>query len=117
MESETPQLILVGVILVLTTVLEVLGVQIFLILRQSRETLKKVNKILDGTSSVVGNASLFSHPLVKILLGSALTFFSGQKKIKAVKEIKETYHGLKSGLQTPMMLWFTIKHYLTSKSS
>lgn len=90
MDTDVQQLILIGVIVVLAITLVVLGVQIFFLLKQSSETIKKVNKILDGASGIVGNAALFQNPLVKLLIGTALAFFSGQKKIKVVKEITET---------------------------
>lgn len=89
MNVDSPQLILIGVIVVLTVVLVVLGVQIFLILRQSQQTLKKVNKILDGAQGIVGNAAIFNNPLVKVLAGTALAFLAGKKKIEKIKEVKE----------------------------
>lgn len=88
METSIAQIILVGVIVVLTIVLVVLGIQIFLILKESKETLKKVNKVLDGASGVVGSANLLSNPLLKVLLGTAVAFFSGRKKLKEIKEKK-----------------------------
>lgn len=84
--SNIAQLILVGVIVILTITLVILGVQIFFILKESKETLKKVNKILDGASGVVGSAGLISNPFVKVLLGSAVAFLAGRKKVKEVKE-------------------------------
>lgn len=82
MSADLPQYILVGVIVILTIVLVVLGVQIFFILKESRETVQKVNKILDGASGIVGSSALFKNPVVKILAGTALAFFAGQKKLK-----------------------------------
>lgn len=88
MSADIAQIILILVIVTLTIVLVVLGVQIFFVLRQSNETLRKVNKILDGASGIVGNSSLFNNPLVKVLAGTALAFFAGKKKIKEIK-VKE----------------------------
>lgn len=82
MSADLPQYILIGVIVILTVVLIVLGIQIFFILKESKETLQKVNKILDGASGVIGSSALFKNPIVKILAGTALTFFTGQKKLK-----------------------------------
>jgi len=82
MSADLPQYILIGVIIILTVVLVVLGIQIFFILKESKETLQKVNKILDGASGFIGSSALFKNPIVKILAGTALTFFAGQKKIK-----------------------------------
>lgn len=83
------QLILTGVIVILTITLVVLGIQIFLILKESKETLNKVNKILDGASGVIGSAGLISNPVVKVLLGSAVAFLSKKEKVKEIKELKE----------------------------
>jgi hypothetical protein len=45
------------VILVLTILLLVLGIQVFFILRQLRETLEKANKILDDTGVITESVS------------------------------------------------------------
>lgn len=86
MNSDLPQLILIGVIVILSIVLVVLGIQIFFILKESNKALKRVNRILDGASGIVGSAGLISNPLVKVLLGTAVAFLSGRKKIKEVRE-------------------------------
>ena len=80
MNSDISQFILVGVIVILTVILIVLGVQIFFILRQSQKTLQKLNKVLDGASGIVGNAAFFNNPMVKDLVGTALALLSGKKK-------------------------------------
>lgn len=90
MSSDLPQIILIGVIVILTVILVVLGIQIFFILKESKETLNKVNKILDGAQGIVGGASFLKNPWVKVILGTALTFFAGQKKIKELKEKQKT---------------------------
>lgn len=89
MSADIPQLILVGVIVILTLVLIILGVQIYFILKESNETLKKVNKILDGASGIAGSAGLISNPIVKVVLGTALAFLTGRKKVKEIKEVRE----------------------------
>ncbi len=83
------QIILTTVIAILTITLVVLGIQIFLILKESKETLKKVNKILDGASGVIGSAGLISNPLIKVLLGAAVAFLSKKEKVKEIREFKE----------------------------
>lgn len=88
MSADLPQYILTGVIVVLTITLIILGIQIFLILRQSQQTLKKVNKILDGATGIVGNSAILNNPLVKVLAGTALAFLAGKKRIEK-KEEKE----------------------------
>lgn len=87
--GNTAQIILVGVIVVLTVVLVILGIQIFFILKESKQTLQKVNKILDGASGVVGSAGLISNPMVKVLLGTAVAFLTRRKRVKEKIEIKE----------------------------
>lgn len=86
MSADLPQIILVIVIVVLTILLVVLGIQILLILRESSKTIKKVNKILDGASGIVGNSAIFNNPLVKVLAGTALAFLAGKKKIKDMEK-------------------------------
>lgn len=92
MSTDAAQIILIAVIIVLTALLAVLGVQIFFILRESSQTLKRVNKILDGASGIVGNAAFFNNPLVKVLAGTALAFLAGKKKIKEVKVKEKVGH-------------------------
>lgn len=87
--GNTAQIILVGVIVVLTVVLVILGIQIFFILKESKQTLQKVNKILDGASGVVGSAGLISNPMVKVLLGTAVAFLTGRKRVKEKIETRE----------------------------
>lgn len=91
--TDFPQILLLAVITILTILLIVLGIQIFFVLKESKETLKKVNEILDSASSIAENASkqvsFFSNPLVKLLVGTALTFFVGQKKIKEARQQKK----------------------------
>lgn len=97
MSSDLPQLILITVVIILTIILVVLGIQIFFILKESKETLQKVNKILDGASNIVGSSALFKNPIVKVLAGTALAFFTGQKKIKQIKEVQKTQAKAKEG--------------------
>lgn len=58
------QLILVIVIVLLTIILLILGIQVFLILRDFQKTVKKANKVLDDTGviteSVAGPVSNLS---------------------------------------------------------
>jgi hypothetical protein len=51
------QLALFLVIIILTILLIVLGVQVFFILRELRRTLEKANKILDDTGSITESVS------------------------------------------------------------
>ncbi len=45
---DTTQMVIVIVILVLTTMFAVIGVQVYFILREFRTTLQKANKVLGG---------------------------------------------------------------------
>lgn len=73
---DTTQLLLSFVILILTVMLSVIGVQVVYILRDLRETIKKFNKVLDDTGtiseSVSKPVSMFSTMLVGLKGGSAL---------------------------------------------
>src|SRR5579883_2698870 len=49
------QLVLLVVIVVLTLLLVILGVQVFLILREVRRTITKTNKVLDTADAITAN--------------------------------------------------------------
>lgn len=51
------QVILIIVIVLLTGLLVVLGVQAFFILREFRKTVSKANKVLDNTNIITGSVS------------------------------------------------------------
>ncbi len=65
------QIVLVIVILVLSTVLAIIGVEVFFILREFRESVRKMNKILDDTG-------LISESVAKPIAGLS-GFLSGLK--------------------------------------
>lgn len=54
---DTVQLVLLLVIVTLTILLVVLGIQVFLILRELRNTVRKANKVLDTTNHITQNVS------------------------------------------------------------
>lgn len=86
---DATQLLLVFVILVLTVMLSIIGVQVFFILREFRNTLAKANKVLDDTGviseSVSKPISMFSAMMLGIKGGTGL--------IKALtKEKRGTSH-------------------------
>lgn len=79
------QTVLILVIVVLTILLLVLGIQVFFILRELRRTLGKANKVLDDTGiiteSVSGPISNLSNMASGLKLGSIIaTIISGKKK-------------------------------------
>jgi hypothetical protein len=71
------QIILLVVIVILTVLLVVLGIQIFLILREFMQTVKKTNKILDNayeiTEKIEEPISTVSSLILGIKSGSFLT--------------------------------------------
>lgn len=54
---DTAQAVLLFVVIVLTILLVVLGIQVFFILRELRKTLGKANKVLDDTGAITHSVS------------------------------------------------------------
>ncbi len=73
---DATQALLGFVILVVTGMLAVIGIQVYFILREFRKTLTKANKVLDDTSviseSVSKPVSMFSALLTGLKGGSSL---------------------------------------------
>lgn len=63
------QIILFIVIIVLTLLLVVLGVQVFLILKDLRKTISKANKVLDNTGEITQSVSAPISSFSSILMG------------------------------------------------
>ena len=63
------QLILLLVILVLTILLVILGVQVFLILKELRHTISKTNKVLDNAGTITENIEAPLSALSSLALG------------------------------------------------
>lgn len=79
------QTLLVVVITVLTILLAVIGVQVFFILRDMRDTVKKTNRILEDTSSMTAN---FKRPFSSMTsLASGIK--TGLEIISMLRERKE----------------------------
>ncbi len=79
------QIALLIVIIGLTILLVVLGVQSFFILKELRKTLEKANKVLDNTEeiteSVSGPVSSLSAIMMGLKTGASLaSIFGGKKK-------------------------------------
>lgn len=49
---DTAQILLIVVVMVLTAILTLVGVEVFFILREVRQTVKKTNKILDDSGLI-----------------------------------------------------------------
>ncbi len=81
---DVTQILLSTVILILTIMMAVIGVQVYYILREFRETVKKFNKVLDDTGviseSVSKPVNMFSSMLLGIKGGSALMKLLSNKK-------------------------------------
>lgn len=75
------------VIIVLTVLLVVLGIQVFFILRELRKTIDKVNKVLDDTGVITESVSKpiasFSTLAMGLRTGAKIAkIFQGEKKHK-----------------------------------
>jgi len=83
--TDPAQLALFLVILILTVLLVVLGIQVFLILRELRKTIDKVNKVLDDTSIITESVSKPISSLSTLAMGlktgaTIAKIFQGSKK-------------------------------------
>ncbi len=80
------QMTLFIVIIVLTILILILGVQVFFILRELRQTINKANKVLDDTGviteSVSGPISNLSNMATGIKAGSIIAALFNRKKSK-----------------------------------
>lgn len=65
---DATQFLLAFVILILTTMLTVIGIQVYLILREFRQTLSKANKVLDDTGVISESVSKPVSTVLNILL-------------------------------------------------
>ncbi|MEK7186246.1 MAG: hypothetical protein AAB675_02700 [Patescibacteria group bacterium] len=74
------------VIIVLTILLLALGIQVFFILRELRQTINKANKVLDDTGiiteSVSGPISNLSNMASGLKMGSIIASLLSRKKTK-----------------------------------
>lgn len=80
---DSAQIILITVIIILTILLFVLGIQIFFILREFRKTVLKANKVLDNTNVITQSVSAPISSLSSIATGirTGATFINLFKKI------------------------------------
>lgn len=80
------QALLTSVIIILTAMLTVIGIQVYLILREFRHTLQKANKVLDDTGVISESVSKPISLASTLLLGVR----GGGSLVKALtKEKKE----------------------------
>lgn len=85
--TDPAQLALFLVILILTVLLVVLGIQVFLILKELRKTIDKVNKVLDDTSVITESVSKPISSLSTLAMGlktgaTIAKIFQGKKRDK-----------------------------------
>lgn len=70
--NQPAQILLVVVVIVLTALLTAIGVQVYLILKEAKKSIEKINKILDDTGTITESVA---KPVSS--LSSSLTNFSG----------------------------------------
>lgn len=95
---DTAQILLITVVSVLTLLLLLLGIQVFFILREVKNTLSKANKVLDDAGVISGSISRpvesLSTVMSGIKLGSIITSFLSKSMDKSHdKHAKEERHG------------------------
>jgi uncharacterized protein YoxC len=80
------QILLFIVILILTILLLVLGIQVFFILRDVRQTIAKANKVLDDTGQITESVSAPLTNISQLVMGlkTGATFANIIKKIAEV---------------------------------
>lgn len=82
---DTVQLVLLIVIIVLTGLLVILGIQVFYILKELRTTLKKTNRVLDNADSITSNIEGPLSALSSLAIGTkATSLFAVAKFVKSV---------------------------------
>ncbi|MBI2431052.1 MAG: hypothetical protein HYV39_03495 [Candidatus Levybacteria bacterium] len=81
---DTAQVVLLFVLLVLTILVLVLGIQVFFILRELRQTVSKANKVLDDagviTKSVSGPIATMSSLATGVKTGALIAGLLKRKK-------------------------------------
>jgi hypothetical protein len=89
--TDPAQILLFIVIIALTVLLLVLGIQVFFILRDLRQTISKANKVLDNTGDITKSVSAPITSLSSILMGlkAGGTIASIIKKVTDDKEDKK----------------------------
>lgn len=92
---DSVQLVLLIVIVVLTILLVFLGVQVYFILKDLRQTISKTNKILDNADSITENIEGPLAALSSLVIGAkATSLFTIAKFIKNLlgREPEERRH-------------------------
>ena len=63
------QMLLAFMVLILTVILSVIGVQVYFVLREFRDTIHKVNKVLDDTGQISESVSKPISMLSAMIMG------------------------------------------------
>lgn len=87
------QILLFIVIIVLTILLIVLGIQVFFILRDLRHTISKANKVLDNTGEITESVSQPLSSLSSVLMGLKAGGVIAKIIKKATDDTKEEKNG------------------------
>jgi len=88
---DSTQILLIGVVVALTLLLSVIGVQVFFILREVRKSIQKVNKMLDDAGIVSESiakpiASLSDSITGLASIGGLLGWFQKKRNEKRKKD-------------------------------
>lgn len=87
---DTVQALLVAVVIVLTIMLVIIGLQVFYILRELRRTITKANRVLDNTESITESVNAPVSSFSNLLMGlqSGKTIVSLLQKMREKKKLK-----------------------------
>lgn len=87
---DAAQIVLLTVVVVLTILLILLGIQVFFILKELRKSVEKANKILDDAATISQSISTpisnFSNIISGIKTGVTIAKLFGLKKKKSKEE-------------------------------
>ena len=87
---DTVQILLITVVSLLSILLLVLGIQVFLILREVKNTISRANKVLDDAGAISQSISKpvesFSTILSSVNLGTILNTLLAARKKKRMRE-------------------------------
>jgi preprotein translocase subunit YajC len=80
---DATQILLISVITVLTILLVVIGIQVFLILKEVQQSIKKANKMLDDAGTISGSIASLSDKFSGISgIAGFLNWLVNRKKKK-----------------------------------
>lgn len=85
---EAIQILLAASVVVLTSVLSLVGIQVFKILREVKKTVEKTNKIMDDAGMITESIARPASSIPEILLGmkSGFEFLGGFLRRRRQKE-------------------------------